>query len=226
MLDRIRRKLFLSLKVMTSSTSSSTTTEDNSQLKTTELMDILRKGSSALSRSDVGMDLGTFLDTPIQQILDDSREREGTRDAKLKKELVASDDTAATDLEIDEKILLDAEEEEQKLLSGVAQVQSRLFEGKFVKRNQDNRQIAQEWQELQKRAHVDRTVVVDGITVIADHMGQTAVRVIFPPLNAVLTLTSSLARGRKFGSEKEKEGKVRIRGLVHLLSRWRRCRPL
>jgi SWI/SNF-related matrix-associated actin-dependent regulator of chromatin subfamily A member 5 len=181
MLDRIRRKLFLSLKVMTSSTSSSTTTEDNSQLKTTELMDILRKGSSALSRSDVGMDLGTFLDTPIQQILDDSREREGTRDAKLKKELVASDDTAATDLEIDEKILLDAEEEEQKLLSGVAQVQSRLFEGKFVKRNQDNRQIAQEWQELQKRAHVDRTVVVDGITVIADHMGQTAVRVISPP---------------------------------------------
>jgi SWI/SNF-related matrix-associated actin-dependent regulator of chromatin subfamily A member 5 len=226
MLDRIRRKLFLSLKVMTSSTSSSTTTEDNSQLKTTELMDILRKGSSALSRSDVGMDLGTFLDAPIQQILDDSREREGTRDAKLKKELVASDNTPATDLEIDEKILLDAEEEEQKLLSGVAQVQSRLFEGKFVKRNQDNRQIAQEWQELQKRAHVDRTVVVDGITVIADHMGQSAVRVISPPLNAVLTLTSSLARGRMSDSEKEKEGKVRIRGLVHLLSRWRRCRPL
>lgn len=208
MLDRIRRKLFLSLKVMTSSTSSSTTTEDNSQLKTTELMDILRKGSSALSRSDVGMDLGTFLDAPIQQILDDSREREGTRDAKLKKELVASDNTPATDLEIDEKILLDAEEEEQKLLSGVAQVQSRLFEGKFVKRNQDNRQIAQEWQELQKRAHVDRTVVVDGITVIADHMGQSAVRVISPPLNAVLTLTSSLARGRKSGPEKEKEGQV------------------
>jgi SWI/SNF-related matrix-associated actin-dependent regulator of chromatin subfamily A member 5 len=208
MLDRIRRKLFLSLKVMTSSTSSSTTTEDNSQLKTTELMDILRKGSSALSRSDVGMDLGTFLDAPIQQILDDSREREGTRDAKLKKELVASDNTPATDLEIDEKILLDAEEEEQKLLSGVAQVQSRLFEGKFVKRNQDNRQIAQEWQELQKRAHVDRTVVVDGITVIADHMGQTAVRVISLPLSTVLTLTSSLARGRKSGPEKEKEGQV------------------
>lgn len=184
MLDRIRRKLFLSLKVMASSTSSSSPTEDKSQLKTTELMDILRKGSSALSRSDVGMDLGTFLNAPIQQILDDSREREGVRDAKMKKELGssqdASDDTAGAALEIDEKVLMDAEEEERKLLAGVAQVQSRLFEGKLVKRNQDNRQIAQEWQELQKRAHIDRTVVIDGITVIADHMGQTVVRVISP----------------------------------------------
>lgn len=229
MLDRIRRKLFLSLKVMTS-TPSSSPTEDNSQLKTTELMDILRKGSSALSRSDVGMDLGTFLDAPIQQILDDSREREGVRDAKLKKELVSShdvpDDTAGAALEIDEKVLLDAEEEERRLLSGVAQVQSRLFEGKFIKRNQNNSQIAQEWQELQKRARVDRTVVVDGITVIADHMGQTVVRVVFLFSWTVLILISPSARGGKSNPEEAKEGKVRIRGLVHLLSRWRRCRHL
>lgn len=175
MLDRIRRKMFLSLKVMSSSTSSSSPNEDNTQLKTTELLDILRKGSSALSRSDVGMDLGTFLKAPIQEILDDSREREGVRDAKLKKETVSSHNTTE---EIDEKTLLDAEEEERKLLSGIAQVQSRLFEGKVIKRNQNNHQIAQEWHELQKRARIDRTVVVDGITVIADHMGQSAVRVV------------------------------------------------
>jgi SWI/SNF-related matrix-associated actin-dependent regulator of chromatin subfamily A member 5 len=175
MLDRIRRKMFLSLKVMSSSTSSSPD-DDNTQLKTTELLDILRKGSSALSRSDVGMDLGTFLKAPIQEILDDSREREGVRDAKLKKETVSSHDTAE---EIDDKTLLDAEEEERKLLSGIAQVQSRLFEGKLIKRNQNNHEIAQEWQELQQRAHIDRTVVVDGIAVIADHMGQAAVRVVF-----------------------------------------------
>ncbi|KAG1809082.1 SNF2 family N-terminal domain-containing protein [Suillus subaureus] len=177
MLDRIRRKMFLSLKVMSSSTSSSSANEDNTQLKTTELLDILRKGSSALSRSDVGMDLGTFLKAPIQEILDDSREREGARDVKLKKEMVSSHDIAE-DNDIDEKTLLDAEEEERKLLSGIAQVQSRLFEGKLIKRNQNNHQIAQEWQELQKRARIDRTVVVDGITVIADHMGQSAVRVV------------------------------------------------
>jgi SWI/SNF-related matrix-associated actin-dependent regulator of chromatin subfamily A member 5 len=175
MLDRIRRKMFLSLKVMSSSTSSSPN-DDNTQLKTTELLDILRKGSSALSRSDVDMDLGTFLKAPIEEILDDSREREGVRDAKLKKEMVSSHDTAE---EIDEKTLLDADEEERKLLSGIAQVQSRLFEGKLIKRNQNNHQIAQEWQELQQRARIDRTVVVDGITVIADHMGQTVVRVVF-----------------------------------------------
>lgn len=177
MLDRIRRKMFLSLKVMSSSTSSSSPNEDNTQLKTTELLDILRKGSSALSRSDVGMDLGTFLQAPIQEILDDSREREGVRDAKLKKEMVSSHDTAE---KIDEKTLLDAEEEERKLLSGIAQVQSRLFEGKLIKRNQNNHQIAQEWHELQKRAHMNRTVVVDGITVIADHMGQSAPEDISP----------------------------------------------
>lgn len=176
MLDRIRRKMFLSLKVMSSSTSSSPD-DDNTQLKTTELLDILRKGSSALSRSDVGMDLGTFLKAPIQEILDDSREREGVRDAKLKKEMVSSHDTAE---EIDDKTLLDAEEEERKLLSGIAQVQSRLFEGKLIKRNQNNHEIAQEWQELQQRAHIDRTVVVDGIAVIADHMGQAAPEEISP----------------------------------------------
>jgi SWI/SNF-related matrix-associated actin-dependent regulator of chromatin subfamily A member 5 len=177
MLDRIRRKMFLSLKVMSSSTSSPSN-EDNTQLKTTELLDILRRGSSALSRSDVGMDLGTFLKASIQQILNDSREREGVRDVKLKKEMVSSHDTTE-DINIDEKALLNAEEEERKLLSGIAQVQSRLFEGKLIKRNQNNHQIAQEWRELQKRARIDRTVVVDGITVIADHMGQSAVRVVF-----------------------------------------------
>ncbi|KAG2030306.1 SNF2 family N-terminal domain-containing protein, partial [Suillus americanus] len=171
------RKMFLSLKVMSSSTSSSSANEDNTQLKTTELLDILRKGSSALSRSDVGMDLGTFLKAPIQEVLDDSREQEGVRDVKLKKEMVSSHDTAE---DIDEKTLLDAEEEERKLLSSIAQVQSRLFEGKLIKRNQNNNQIAQEWQELQKRARIDRTVVVDGITVIADHMGQSAPEEISP----------------------------------------------
>ncbi|KAG2040905.1 hypothetical protein BDR03DRAFT_857232, partial [Suillus americanus] len=131
MLDCICRKMFLSLKVMSSSTSSSSANEDNTQLKTTELLDILRKGSSALSRSDVGMDLGTFLKAPIQEILDDSREREGVRDVKLKKEMVSSHD-AAEDIDTDENTLLDAEEEERKLLSGIIQVQSRLLEGKLI----------------------------------------------------------------------------------------------
>ncbi|KAH7906758.1 P-loop containing nucleoside triphosphate hydrolase protein [Hygrophoropsis aurantiaca] len=169
MLDRIRRKLFLSLKVMGSSETQSNESSDT-QLKTAELMDILRRGSSALSRSDDGMNLTRFLDAGIEEIIEDSREKEGVRDAKMKQEL-----DGVKDEPVDEKLLLDADEEERKLLSGIAQVQSRLFEGKVVARSQDNSQIAKEWQELQKRARVDRTVVVDGITVIAEHLGQSAI---------------------------------------------------
>jgi SWI/SNF-related matrix-associated actin-dependent regulator of chromatin subfamily A member 5 len=57
-----------------------------------------------------------------------------------------------------------AEAEERALLS-VALVQSRLFEGKVVE-NKNNKRITDEWQELQKRARVDRLVKIDGIAVI------------------------------------------------------------
>ena len=87
----------------------------------------------------------------------------------VKKEKVEEDDA---------ELLLDAEEEEQRLLSGVAQVQSRLFEGRVVQRAKDNRQISQEWYELQKRARQKRIVMVDGYEVLAEHLGPVNVRVI------------------------------------------------
>jgi SWI/SNF-related matrix-associated actin-dependent regulator of chromatin subfamily A member 5 len=179
MLDRIRRKLFLSLKVMSATPSAApssggTQSEKNAQFKYTELMDILRKGTSAISRTDSGMDFGRFLVAPIHDILEGSREREGARDARIKKDLKADGTDGADGLKIKaeetEKLLQDAEEEERRLLSGVAQVHSRLFEGKVVDRPQNNQQIADEWQELQKRARVDRLVVVDGIHVVAEHL--------------------------------------------------------
>ena len=46
--------------------------------------------------------------------------------------------------------------EERELLSGVAQVQSRHFEGKVVTQAQNNKEIASEWRELQKRARAHR----------------------------------------------------------------------
>jgi SWI/SNF-related matrix-associated actin-dependent regulator of chromatin subfamily A member 5 len=165
MLDRIRRKLFLSMKVMGGT--DNPTNSDNSQLGRSDILDILRKGSSALSRVDNSMDLARFLDAPIGDILSDSRSREGIRDAKLKKEL--NNDGSDIKSEIDEKLLVDAEAEEQALLSGVAQVQSRLFEGKVVQ-NKNNKEIADEWKALQKRARVDRLVMIDGIAVLADHV--------------------------------------------------------
>ncbi len=88
-----------------------------------ELRDILRKGSSALS--DTGMSLKQFLDAPISEILDASREREIARDAK------AQADEGAN---VEEGKVLSAEEEERQLLSGVAQVKTRLFEGRLVQK--------------------------------------------------------------------------------------------
>jgi SWI/SNF-related matrix-associated actin-dependent regulator of chromatin subfamily A member 5 len=161
MLDRIRRKLFLSVKVMGSDSDSKDS--KNPDLKMKELLDILRKGSSALSRSDDNMGLSQFLSANIDEILKASRERDNVRDAKLKKDL-------GGEASMDETLLVDAEEEERRLLGGVAQVQSRVFEGRMIQK-QSNKQIAKAWTELQKRARVDRTVVIDGITVIAAHVG-------------------------------------------------------
>ncbi|RDB18237.1 putative global transcription activator SNF2L1 [Hypsizygus marmoreus] len=159
MLDRIRRKLFLSVKIMGSDNPSSS---DKTTLGSSELMDILRKGSSALSQSERGMNLERFLQANVSDILQESRSLESKRDAKIKVEL--KDESEGTP---DAQLLLDAEEEERRLLSGVAQVQSRLFEGKLVhKNNQSNTEIAREWQAMQKRTHVNRTISVGGMTYI------------------------------------------------------------
>jgi SWI/SNF-related matrix-associated actin-dependent regulator of chromatin subfamily A member 5 len=180
MLDRIRRKLFLSLKVMGGDTASS---DDNSSLGTSELMEILRKGSSALSRSgDDGLDLNQFLAASVEDILEASRKREGKKDIKLKRELGDASETKQEDIKEEE--LQDIEEEEKKLLSGIAVVQSRLFEGQIVKaaekKRNSNKDIANEWQEVQKRARVDRIVTIDGIQVIADHVAPLTVSALLP----------------------------------------------
>jgi len=160
MLDRIRRKLFLSLKIMGSTDGSSSETMG---MGSNELMDILRRGSSALTTSDAKLNLARFLEAGILDILEESRSLEKFRVTKIKRDLKVEEVDGG-----DDKLLLDAEEEERRLLSGVAQVQSRLFEGKMVQRQQSNSEIANEWRDLSKRARVDRTVVVDGMTFITE----------------------------------------------------------
>lgn len=233
MLDRIRRKLFLSLKVMSSSTihasSDGKESEENAQqLKKAELMDILRKGSSAISREDTGMDFGSFLNAPIDSILDESRAREGVRDARMKKDLSTGGeggmDESDVKAEETEKLLQDAEEEERRLLSGVAQVQSRLFEGQVVHRRQNNQQIAQEWEELQKRARVDRLVVVDGMHVLVDYTGCNEVNYLWLPRRGSKRAFSAHKCCKELSPEAIKS-QIRFRGLVYLLQRrWRSSR--
>src|SRR5689334_7558073 len=101
MLDRIRRKLFLSVKIMGSDDPSSS---GDGSLGMSELMNILRKGSSALSNANNGMDLERFLKADLTEILAHSRSLEKQRDVKVKQDLNCGVDKD------DEQLLLDAEE--------------------------------------------------------------------------------------------------------------------
>ncbi|KAG6887949.1 hypothetical protein C0995_011389 [Termitomyces sp. Mi166 len=167
MLDRIRRKLFLSYKIMGSD---NPTSSESTSLGSSELMDILRRGSSALSHSDSGMNLSRFLEASIADVLEHSRSLEKKRDVKIKSDLKVDKVDVG-----DEQLLLAAEEEERRLLSGVAQVQSRLFEGKVVGKSQTNADIAAEWRNLGKRAREDRTIKIGGMTFIASSITEAIV---------------------------------------------------
>jgi SWI/SNF-related matrix-associated actin-dependent regulator of chromatin subfamily A member 5 len=199
MLDRIRRKLFLSLKVMSSSDNPGSNEKDagdkGPHLASGELMDILRKGSSALSGVGERMSLDRFLDAGIEEILELSRERGNVRDAKLRQDVGDTSDPSIKEEKVEDSVLhipstrdestllADAEAEQRALLSGVAQVQSRLFEGRVVKRGsstksgsntppgrsmkRDIKEIAEEWTELTKRARgPNRIVKIDGMEFI------------------------------------------------------------
>jgi len=187
MLDRIRRKLFLSLKVIGSTEVSPS---ENASLGTSELMDILRRGSSALSTEGGEMTLADFLKAPIEDILEVSRRMDKIKDTKIKSELPASEVNKVKveqgmDLKIDQRALRDVEEEEMRLLKGIALVQSRLFEGKVIQKGSGNKDIARAWEDVQKRARVDRLVMVDGMPVVADHVAPLVV--ISPPLRSLVT---------------------------------------
>jgi SWI/SNF-related matrix-associated actin-dependent regulator of chromatin subfamily A member 5 len=133
-----------------------------------ELMNILRKGTGALSTDD-GMDLDSFRNASLSQILEASKSREDARMAKMKKDLHGD--------EVDRKLLLDAEEEERRLLAGVTRVSSRLFEGKIVNANQKS--MIMEWKALQKRPVTDRTVQMGGMTFILDTPPAVKVCIVF-----------------------------------------------
>lgn len=172
MLDRIRRKLFLSLKVIGSAEDSHS---EDSSLGTAELLDILRRGSSALSTEGDEMTLARFLKAPIEDMLEVSRKMDEVKQVKIKLELPANQVTRVKTEDgvgagLNPPILRDVEEEEMRLLSGIALVQSRLFEGKFVQRGTGNKDIARAWEDVQTRAKVDRLVIVDGMQVVAEHI--------------------------------------------------------
>ncbi|KAK0200570.1 P-loop containing nucleoside triphosphate hydrolase protein [Desarmillaria ectypa] len=148
MLDRLRRKSILTLKIMEGDSSS-----ENASLRPNELKGILRKGSSALSSSNDHMNLDRFLDAYISDIVGASRVREDARDAEMKQNAGENDSAAAKGL------VLSAEEEERQLLSGMAQVKCRLFEGNVVEKGKHVEDIVPKLS-AQKRARNNNTVTI------------------------------------------------------------------
>ncbi|KZT57598.1 hypothetical protein CALCODRAFT_555264 [Calocera cornea HHB12733] len=152
MLDRIRRKLFLSLKIMNNPGSSSA--DDAAGMKMDELLSILRNGSSALDAESAGMEFDNFISAPIEEILRNSQRKQDVRDAKLKQEVDGS--------RMDERLQEDVAEEQQRLLSGVAKVTCRLFEGKVLT-PEAIKSRHEEGPSSAKRARQNRLVKVNGI---------------------------------------------------------------
>ncbi|KAL0564816.1 hypothetical protein V5O48_017222 [Marasmius crinis-equi] len=174
MLDRIRRKLFLSVKLMGSDNASAQSGDEASMMRSSELMDILRKGSSALSEESAGIDLDSFLAAPFAKILEGSQSRESARDAKMKHDLKEGGEGG------DEKLVHDAEEEQKRLLSGVAAVRCRLFEGNLVERKkQEEKQEAVVM--LTKRRRSENLVKVGGMAYLVDKPKEVIQKKVEPP---------------------------------------------
>ncbi|EJU00608.1 hypothetical protein DACRYDRAFT_80834, partial [Dacryopinax primogenitus] len=155
MLDRIRRKLFLSVKLMSNGGPSA----DNNAagMKKGELLSILRNGSSALEDQAAGMDFQQFKAASISDILLQSRRNQNAREAKLKKELDGEN--------MDAGMEADVAEEEGRLLDGVAAVRCRLFEGRELT-PRAIKSLAEQPPSSKKRARANRLVLVNGIETI------------------------------------------------------------
>ncbi|KAJ6520387.1 P-loop containing nucleoside triphosphate hydrolase protein [Mycena sanguinolenta] len=161
MLDRIRRKLFLAAKIIGAEGGGQ---NNDGPQGGSELLSILRRGSSALMHSDDGMDLERFRTASLQEILDVSRARDNVHDARVKHDLNIKVEGGA---ETEETLLRSAEEEERELLSGVAKVQTKLFEGAVLERAKAPKE-AVKLETLRLRQRVDRTVSYSGMTFMLD----------------------------------------------------------
>lgn len=170
--QRLRKKLFLSCKVMTETSNSADSDQDGMGVR--ELLNILRRGTSAVARweadsSDRG--LSAFLSASLEEILTRSKQTEKLRDNKLKHE--------AGEMTDNDNLVEELELEEQELLSNVTVVRTRFFEGQWHKK--DEKALNQEWNDIQKRNRSERLVMYNGIASIVDELPYAAGKVRIGP---------------------------------------------
>jgi hypothetical protein len=139
--------------------------DGNSSLKTSELLSMLSRGSGALARwasdtEDKG--LTEFLNSSIESILQRSKQQEDKREYKLKHSRNQNEPD-------DQKISLELVKEEEMILQGITQVQSRVFEGKHHGPKYTlTKDISNEWAEKQKRKRETRLIMYNGMECLPD----------------------------------------------------------
>ncbi|OAV92389.1 hypothetical protein PTTG_02218 [Puccinia triticina 1-1 BBBD Race 1] len=219
MIGRLRKKLYLSLKILDSKgtnsdntlgTSDETIDEETTMktsMSTSELCAILRGGASSLhkhwgqaSDSDETLKVDDdertgyteFLNASFDEILNKAKEFAKIEQTKLQIEVGGCEPSHS-----DEEIVKKIEEEELGLLRGAEVVRCRLFEGK--KYTASNKDILHEWDNLQsKRASKATITIIDGHAVQAESVNNAR-------WQAVKTLTSDPVILAKLQDQKGKK---------------------
>lgn len=169
-MGRIQKKLYLSAKVTEAmqdihtkfgvSKKQNSLAHDDSempQLKTQELITLVRRGASALSRPEI--DVTEVLGWDWETTVDKCKDKPS--DISVKKDAIA-------DAKIDE-------EAERKWLSEMERVEASIFDGKQLVKNsraKNNHEIAQEYfNRGDRRVGKNTTVMVDGYAISKESMG-------------------------------------------------------
>ncbi|KAI9754468.1 MAG: hypothetical protein M4579_004696 [Chaenotheca gracillima] len=164
MLGRIQKKLYLSAKVTeamrdihTPSNKKAkrgpekTSQDDLPQLGTNELKSLMRRGAQTLTRDEI--DVNEMVNWDWNTMLEKCKDKPAS---------------ALTD-EAEEKNI----DEEQRWLSEMEKVETRIFDGKKYNReatNKTNSEIRQEWSREERRVGKNTTVMVDGYAVNKESM--------------------------------------------------------
>ncbi len=170
MMGRIQKKLYLSAKVTesmrnihtpvsaktkTKGRPSGMTDDDMPNLDTTQLMSLVRRGAQTLSHPELSVDdmLGWDWETTLEKCKDKPADVLVAEQTQVKPEV--------------------GEQEEQKWLSKMEQVESYVFNGKKYAKDQkigSNSDIKEEWSRAERRQGKNTTVMVDGFAISKESM--------------------------------------------------------
>ncbi|KAL8279227.1 hypothetical protein RQP46_008264 [Phenoliferia psychrophenolica] len=207
MLGRIRKKLYLSAKVMSGMQNTAQNgnrvdrdeddavdSEKAPKMSRSELTSILRGGTGAIAKwgTDGANGFAEFRDASLADLLARGKERDNKKEVEIQ-----VDAGEEVDPERRRQLAQEADEEEERLLlAGKELVRSREFEGKTWHKS-TNAEIREELDRTMRRAGKDRTVIVDGHSVSVETLGNRQ-------WEAVKTITSDPEKVKKLANTKRK----------------------